>query len=97
MWKQGKKSFKKDPPNAVLSGSGIKTQIVILNGIHVKKDSVDFSITEGGNVKHKVLKLTTSEAQGATLTIDSTTIELTKIDYSKVLKAINNLKNNGQN
>ena len=45
LWPVGKNSFEKDPPNAVLSGTGIKTQIVILNGIHVTKDAVSFPIS----------------------------------------------------
>lgn len=45
LWKGGKNSFEKDPPNAVLSGSGIKTQIVILNGIQVDKSHVSMPIS----------------------------------------------------
>ena len=39
-----KNSLEKDSSNAVLTRSGIKTQIVILNGIHVDKSSVRMPI-----------------------------------------------------
>ena len=45
LWPEGRDSFKKDPPNAVLSGTGIKTQIVILNGIHATKDTISLPIS----------------------------------------------------
>ena len=45
LWKEGKKSFEKDPPNAVLSGMGIKTKIVILNGIQVDKIHIRMPIS----------------------------------------------------
>ena len=47
LWKEGKNSFEKDPPNAVLSGTGIKTQIVILNGIDEANASLSISISDG--------------------------------------------------
>ena len=45
LWKEGKNSFKKDPPNAVLSGKGITTQIVILRGVHVSKSNISMPIS----------------------------------------------------
>ncbi len=71
MWKEGKDSFEKVPPNAVLSGTGIKTQIVILNGIHVTKDAVSLPISVRENETEFIGRLQTPTAiQSATLTID---------------------------
>ena len=43
-WTKGKNSFKDDPPNAVLSGTGMKAEIVILSSIHVKDQQVIFGL-----------------------------------------------------
>ena len=72
LWPIGKNSFKKDPPNAVLSGSGIKTQIVILNGIQVTKELVQYPISVSADEFDKVGKLhAVDEITSLTLTIDA--------------------------
>ncbi len=40
LWKTGKNSFEKDPPNAVLSADGLKALIVILNGLEITEHYV---------------------------------------------------------
>ena len=42
LWIDGKNSFEKDPPNAVLSGANKKPSIVILTGMESIKDSIKY-------------------------------------------------------
>ena len=57
-WSEGSNSFKVDPPNAVLSGSGMKAQIIILSSIHVKARHVIFGLA-GYTGGHRLLADTT--------------------------------------
>ena len=69
--KLAKIALKKDPPNAVLSGSGIATQIVILNGIHVTKDTVSFPLSVSADEIKSIASLQISPAiKEVALTID---------------------------
>ena len=45
LWPEGKNSFKKDPPNAVLSGANKKPSIVILTGMESTKDSIKYHLS----------------------------------------------------
>ena len=44
LWPEGKNSFEKDPPNAVLSGANKKPSIVILTGMESTKDSIKYHV-----------------------------------------------------
>ena len=85
MWKQGEDSFEKDPPNAVLSYSikkqlpkgkidyeQAKAQIVILNGITVNDQTIEFPISISDAEEKSIGKLQAQpEMFDVVLTIDT--------------------------
>ena len=44
LWSKGKNSFTLDPPNAVLTANGLKTQIIVLNSILVTDKEASFTV-----------------------------------------------------
>ena len=73
VWKTGANSFQQDPPNAVLSGMGIPTQIVILNGVQVDGNTVTYPIAISKDEKHMFGELKPASVTDVTLTIDNQT------------------------
>lgn len=75
LWKEGSISFQKSPPNAVLSGKGMKTQIVVLNGISVTTDSIKMPISFSSSERHTVgnVQLPNHIMNGISLVIDEDT------------------------
>ena len=71
LWKVGKDSFEKDPPNAVLSSAGQKAQIVILNGITVTDTTVVFPISISEDEEKAIGKLKLGVVTGVSMVIDS--------------------------
>ena len=85
MWKEGNDSFEKDPPNAVLSYSlkkelpddkidyqQAKAQIVILNGITVKDQTIEFPVSISDAEEKSIGKLKVPrEMFDVVLTIDT--------------------------
>ncbi len=54
IWPEGKDSFKKDPPNAVLSGANMKPVIVILSSFTVAKDQLTFELIGDSDIKRVI-------------------------------------------
>jgi hypothetical protein len=50
IWKQGDNSFAKNPPNAVLTTTGLPAEFITLSGLKLKNNqlSVDFSLMSAG-------------------------------------------------
>jgi len=72
LWKMGQNSFEQDPPNAVLSAFGLKTQIVILGGMEVTKETVSFAVSIGSDEAKVVSPLQpVSDLSHITLVIDT--------------------------
>ena len=74
LWPEGKNSFEKDPPNAVLSGANRKPSIVILTGMESTKDSIKyhFSISQNDIAPSQALNKRYIDIQSIVLTIDDT-------------------------
>ena len=61
LWPEGKNSFKKDPPNAVISADNLKSQIVVIHADELKQGAYHLHIsglTKGAIDRGLLLNLT---------------------------------------
>lgn len=69
-WRLGKKSFESYPPTATITMNGV-SQTVVLQGMEVRKNQINFSLSEAGGVPIKSMK-----GNHAVLFIDAGTLVL---------------------